>query len=184
MDRLHQSASTRFPSRIRIVTTVIPFPLILFWLTALHKRNYFWVVTKSLKLYTVFQKAVIAPTYLGRSNGLLTLADNIFLFSDRTITKCLLSSAIMITLQKKYVDSIRHSVLGLVAASREMFSPFFRYILGVHIIGVNVMYTPSKYKDMCTLILKFHQFRILSPLDTTWLINQCYLAGNVFRTEQ
>ena len=143
MDRLHQSASTRFPSRIRIVTTVIPFPLILFWLTALHKRNYFWVVTKSFKLYA----SLPAKKLLSLQR---TLADDnkLFYVFRQNNNKMPVIFGITITLKKKYLDSIRH----LMAASLKMFSPFFRYILSLHIIGVNVMFKPSKYKDMCTLI--------------------------------
>ena len=142
MDRLHQSASTRFPSRIRIVTTDISISFNLALTDSAPQEKLF------LGSYKVIQAIRSLPKSCYRSNVLWLMITSSFTCLDRTITKCLLSFAITITLKKKYLDSIRH----LVAASLKMFSPFFRYILSLHIIGVNVMFKPSKYKDMCTLI--------------------------------
>ena len=122
MDRLHQSASTRFPSRIRIVTTDISISSNLALTDSAPQEKLF------LGSYKVIQAIRSLPKSCYRSNVLWLMITSSFTCLDRTITKCLLSFAITIALKKKYLDSMRH----LVAASLKMFSPFFRYILSLH----------------------------------------------------
>ena len=103
MDRLKQSASTIFPSRIRTVTRAISISFNLALTeSATHKKIFFGS-------YKVILAIRSLPKSSYRSN-VPWLIKCSFAFSD---------------IQKKYLDSIGHSVFGLVAATLKMFCPFF-----------------------------------------------------------
>ena len=79
MDRLHQSASTRFPSRIRIVTTAISIFFNLALTDSAPQKKLFLGSDKVIQTIQSSKKLLSLQR---------TLADNIFFpFSDTTITK-------------------------------------------------------------------------------------------------